>query len=340
MKAKFESSVDKNRNKLADVLPLKSPYTIYIEPTRLCNLKCYYCMHSSRNVPNGELEKTGYVLKNMDMLMYEKLVSDINNFNPQPKRIVFSGLGEPLMNKKLPEMIKLLRNTGYMNRIDIITNAVLLSYDVSDKLVEAGVSRIQISIQGLDDIQYFKNCGVEVNFKKLVDNIRYFYEHKKQSEIYIKIIDDELKTVEDKERFFDIFGDICDSIFIEHLIVLEQQMGDHGGKVDSSLNINNEKITFSNCCTVPTYHLQIGVDGDVFPCPIVGLPRSFAIGSIVFNNLSEIWKGEKRKNLILQMLKGDKNNIPVCGSCLSHCTIQGDEENLEPYADELIRKYE
>lgn len=340
MKAKFESSVDKNRNKLADVLPLKSPFTIYIEPTRFCNLKCYYCMHSSRNVPNGELEKTGFVLKNMDMLMYEKLVSEINNFNPQPKRIVFSGLGEPLMNKKLPEMIKLLRSSGYMNRIDIITNAVLLSHDVSDKLIEAGVSRIQISIQGLDEIQYFKNCGVEVDFNKLVDNIRYFYEHKKQCEIYIKIIDDELKTDKDKERFFEIFGNICDSIFIEHLIVLEQQMGDHGGKVDYSLNLNNEKVTFSNCCAVPTYHLQIGVDGDVFPCPVVGLPKSFAIGSIVFNNLSEIWKGEKRKNLILQMLRGNKDNIPVCESCWTHLCIQGDKENLEPYADKLVRKYE
>ena len=47
MKAKEESFWDKNRERLADVVPLDTPFMINIEPSSACNLKCKYCGHSS-----------------------------------------------------------------------------------------------------------------------------------------------------------------------------------------------------------------------------------------------------------------------------------------------------
>ena len=39
MKAEVKANVDNNRTRLADVIPLAHPFTVYIETTRYCNLK-------------------------------------------------------------------------------------------------------------------------------------------------------------------------------------------------------------------------------------------------------------------------------------------------------------
>lgn len=339
MRATVTSSIDPNRNRLAEVLPLDAPYTIYIEPTRYCNLKCFYCMHGTRGRQGGALEQMGFRLINMEETLYGKIVDDIMKFPVQPKRIVFSGLGEPLMNPELPHMLHMLRKEGYEGRLDVITNGVLLSHQMADELIESGISRMQISIQGITQEHYAENCGVPVKIDQLCENIRYFYEKKEDAQVYVKIIDAELRNQDEENLFYELFGDICDSIYIEHLIVLEQQMGDHGGRVDHSRNLSNEEIKEWKCCAVPTYHLQIGVEGDVFPCPVVGLPIGFAMGNVKDSSLSDIWKSEKRKQFILSHLKGKKEQLPVCKTCSTHVCVQDERENLEKDAEILIKKY-
>jgi len=70
-------------------------------------------MHSTRGIPDGVLAQTGIPLKHMDMDLFDKIVHDIMGFPEQPKRITFSGLGEPLMNPRLGEMARKLRQAGY-----------------------------------------------------------------------------------------------------------------------------------------------------------------------------------------------------------------------------------
>ena len=71
MKAKITPAVDHtNRHRLVDVLPLPAPYTIYIEPTRACNLKCFFCMHATRDIPGGVFEQTGYKIHHMPQELY------------------------------------------------------------------------------------------------------------------------------------------------------------------------------------------------------------------------------------------------------------------------------
>ena len=70
--AEVKSSVDKNRTVLREAVPLDSPLSMYIEPTRVCNFKCFYCMHSTRGKSGGALEQTGFRLEHMDMEFFCK----------------------------------------------------------------------------------------------------------------------------------------------------------------------------------------------------------------------------------------------------------------------------
>jgi MoaA/NifB/PqqE/SkfB family radical SAM enzyme len=109
-------SYDSNRKILRDVVPLSGPLSMYIEPTRLCNFKCFYCMHSTRGMPGGLLDQTGVPLKHIDDELFRKVVKNLLEFPEQLKRITFSGLGEPLMNPKLPDMVRYLREQGFIER--------------------------------------------------------------------------------------------------------------------------------------------------------------------------------------------------------------------------------
>lgn len=339
MKAEIKPPIDHNRNKLADVLPLNSPYAIYIEPTRACNLKCFYCMHATRGVPGGELEKTGFAIKNMEDELYAKVVHNILEFPEMPKKIVMSGLGEPLMNKRLPEMIKRLRENGYNGRLEVITNALGLNKEMADALIAAGLSRLCISIQGLTEQKYKEYCGVSVALDELLEKIKYFYQSSRgKTEVYIKIIDAQLGGG-DEEEFYKMFGDYCDMIYIEHLIVLEQQMGDHGGMVDKTKNFYREEIKQKKICSVHTYYLSINADGDVYPCSVTGLPKMFSFGNVNKISLKEIWDSKKRIDFVIEHLRGNMKKMPICSSCTTYICVQDEEENIDDYADELLRRY-
>jgi len=338
MKAKIAPSYDVNREPLRNIIPLNTPFTIFIEPTRLCNFKCFYCLHSTRGIVGGELDKTGYKLKNMEMELYEKILRDMQKFPQKPKRIVYSGLGEPLINNNLPEMIKMAKAMKIAERLDVLTNASLLTEKLTDDLISSGVTRIQISLQGLSSQKYKDVSNIDLDYHKFIENIKYLYNNRKQCKVFIKIIDALLENDEDKDGFFKVFGEMSDQIYIEHLITLQHQMGNHNGKADDSKNLNNEPVIYRNVCPVIFYMLQIDVDGNVFPCPVSGLPKYFSIDNIKLQDLNEIWKGETRRAFLLNHLKLHRDRIPVCNSCNACSCVLDKNEYLDDYAEEIKKR--
>lgn len=340
MKAEIKPNYDSNRKKLADVIPLQAPFTVYIEQTRYCNFKCFYCIHSTRDIKGGEFQQLGHTVKHMEFDMYTKIIEQLSEFPKGIKRIVFSGLGEPLMNPKLSEMIKMAVDAKIADRVEIITNGVLLTPELSNNLIQAGITHINISVQGINAEQYKNTCGVKIDFEQFIQNLKYLYKNKKNVQIYIKAIDATLKEKEDEDQFYRIFGDICDKIYIEHLIVMQQQMEGLKNVVDGTKNFYNEELDVNRkICAQSFYFLQIGCDYDTFPCPVPGLGKGISMGNIKENTLLEIWNGEKRKKHLITMLEFKKDSIPECNNCTCFNAINNPLENLDEDAETLINMF-
>lgn len=338
MKAEIKPNYDTKRAVLADIVPLDTPFSFYIEPTRFCNLKCFYCMHSTRDDVNGEFKKLKYDIKHMSVEQFEKIADDIQGFNQVIKRISFSGIGEPLMNRNIPKMVKILRDSGKVDRIDILTNSLLMDNQFAQELIDAGVSKIIVSIQGLNAEDYKENCSANINYDTLLSQLKYFYDNKKENqEIYIKIIDVMLKDKEDEQKFYDTFGNMCDSIYIEHLISLEQPMGNLDGKADDSKNLFNEKVVVKNVCTIPFYYVSINVDGDVFHCSPPGLPREFSYGNVYKDNLVDIWNSKNKRDFLKLQLSQGKPNISWCKKCTCD-VVYNHGEMLDDRATEVLER--
>ena len=222
----------------------------------------------------------------------------------------------------------------------MISNGALLTHTLTDALISAGLDRLQISIQGLNTEEYLKNCGVALDVSRLLDELNYFHEKSRgtQATLFVKIIDVMLEDEAAKDRFFAMFGDCCDTIFVEHLVVMEQQMGDHGGRADHTRNLNGEYVAKRIVCGVMFYFLQVNIDGETFPCSTPGLPVALSMGNAREQTLQEIWNGERRHWLMCKNLKDGYATIPACSQCSSCIAIADDTEYLDDCREEMLKR--
>jgi len=133
------------------------PRCVYIEVTNTCNLLCQTCP-----ITFMDLEKR-------DVLSYDKFLAIVNQF-PRIERAVMHGIGEPLLNKALPQMISYLKQHKG-SHVLFNSNATLLKSDWQRHLVEAQLDELRVSLDAATPDTYRKIRGAPV-FDKIVENLR------------------------------------------------------------------------------------------------------------------------------------------------------------------------
>ncbi len=138
------------------VLPL--PRSIYIEPTSRCNELCQQC---PRTLLSREEDRD---------LTFENFQYIIEQF-PILDRVVLHGLGEPLLNKDLPRMVRYLKDRG--TYVLFNSNGILLNEKRGMALIEAGLDEYRLSMDGASRETYKHVRGVDA-FDKIWRNVRAF----------------------------------------------------------------------------------------------------------------------------------------------------------------------
>ena len=205
-------SLKKNRTVLHEVLPVDTPFLFGIFVGDICNFKCKYCIQSAESdVP----EKKLLVKKFLDWDTFIKIAESAKRFPHKIKTVLFSSIGEPLLNPRLPDMIRYLNEIDLADAYEIVTNASLLTPELGKKLVDAGLTRLCISLQGITSEKYREICGADIDYLIFYENIKKFYEYSRgRCKLHIKTVDLALDEGEDK-LFMEMYGSICDTIFID-----------------------------------------------------------------------------------------------------------------------------
>jgi len=325
------SSISGKRELLAKKIPLETPYIVQIFPVYGCNFKCNYCIHSL------EPSKRGYISssKFMDFELYKKCIDDISNFPHKIKMLRFGATGEPLLHNKIAQMVEYASKKNVADSIDIVTNGALLTKVLSENLVNSGLSWLRISIQGLSSQKYKDISSVDINYEKFIENLTYFYKIKKDTKVYIKIIDIALEHGEE-EYFYNIFGNICDKISVEHLLPAVSNI-DYTKISDANFDFTQNGNCFKEVevCPQPFYMMQINPDGNIVPC--CSMETAFVVGNCENKSLLDIWNGSLYKDFQILMLKKEKNINPVCNSCQSYKYNIFKEDMLDEEAENLLK---
>lgn len=332
MKAKIKPRINlEGRTAIETVIPLSTPFVLFVDPASICNFRCKFCPTGDREL----IKSTGRWQGRMNFDLYRKIIDDLHEFDLPLKVLRLYKDGEPLLNKHLPEMISYAKHSGRANYIDTTTNGYLLTKETSVRLIEAGLDRVNISVDGLSDKQFMEFTRTKVNFDKFVENIRFFYDNRRGCEVCIKTPGDFLSD-EDKKRFFDIFGDISDRIFIENIAPcwpefdVEERTG-----VTITEGIYKNPIINVQTCPYIFYSTSVNSDGTVSLC-FLDWSRKLVIGDVRKQSLRDIWFGDVLFEHQLAQLQGRRKEIDFCATCgqLSH----GLPDNIDAYAEELTAK--
>lgn len=344
MKANYRPVFNLNRKILHKLLPLDTPMAFAIVSSQACNIHCTYCLHS---LSSRVLRDKGFAQKNMDWDTFTHTVDLLKEFPKKIKSLNMSGQGEPLCNPHFADMVRYLHESDTVEDLNFITNGLLLTHTLSDALIDAGINRIFVSLQGMTGKKYQEICGKEIDFDALVENLRYFYEQKNKSprkediQLNIKIADVALDTG-DREKFLACLGDICDTIHVETIKPLYAD-------VDYSdlLGKNNTDMTTTRfgrlhkkqkACYLAFYDMNVTPDGEIRPCgaPFQGCP---GLGNIRNTSLVEAWNSDVRRKFLLSMLQGERYKNPVCCDCDYPNDVPTENDEIDPFVEDLIPKF-
>lgn len=134
---------------------------IYVEPTSRCNLSCVTCIRHSWDEPFGD----------MDWSVYEALIEGLRDF-PEVKTIAFAGFGEPLVHPRFPDMIRLAHEQGL--RTEMTSNAMLLTSELAESLIDAGLDQFTVSIDGTSE-EAHGTVRPGASLERITENVRKLY---------------------------------------------------------------------------------------------------------------------------------------------------------------------
>lgn len=275
---------------------------------------------------------------------FRVLLDQLCEFPHRIKSITFGGIGEPLLHPKLSQMIAQVKKRDIANEINLVTNGIALSEKTSTALIDAGLTNMKISLQGIDAQAYYDTSKCRLDFGHFLENLKFLYQHKGQCMIGIKIADIALyrgKQEEEKRqaeaRYKELFGDKCDKLGIERIVPVFSavdygKVGISGNK--SRYDIKERKV---RACSVPFYRINIMQNGCVTLCVMHGLHEEWM--NILHATLKEIWDSDARKRKLIKVLQNIQDNeMKECWNCNSRYDFAYSEDNLDPYADEIIQR--
>ncbi len=136
----------------------RPPVCLYLEVTNRCNLLCETCPRTFE-----ELEPPA----DMSWSLFTKIVDQV----PDVARVVLHGVGEPMLVKNLPKMIRYLKDRG--TYVLFNTNGTLLNAKKFPDIVATGLDELRVSLDAADRESYARVRGKDF-FNRIVRDVTAF----------------------------------------------------------------------------------------------------------------------------------------------------------------------
>ncbi len=151
---RYFEAVGEKRSSIAETPPL----CVYLEVTNRCNLLCETC------------PRTFETLEPPADMSWELFTSIVDQL-PGLARAVLHGVGEPMMVKSLPRMIRYLKDRGVYVLFN--TNGTLLAPKKRQELIDTGLDELRVSLDAAEAESFFQVRGKRM-FDRIVRNVGEF----------------------------------------------------------------------------------------------------------------------------------------------------------------------
>ncbi|MCE3296458.1 MAG: radical protein [Crocinitomicaceae bacterium] len=288
------------------------PFTLSIEPTTACNLGCPEC-------PSGLKQFTRPTGK-IDLASNKRIIEQVGK---QLFYINYYFQGEPFLNPDFLELVKEAKKHRIYTATS--TNAHFINRDKAREIVNSGLDRLIISIDGTTQETY-ENYRVHGKLEKVLEASRLLVEAKKELNSPTPHLIFQFLVVKPNEHQVEDVFKLADATGIDEVRLKSAQVYDyeHGNplipenekyaryvrKKDGTFRLKAET---GNHCWRMWSSCVLTWDAQVVPC-CFDKDATIRLGSVLKEDFKNIWNSKKYANFRQQIL-GGRNEIEICRNC-------------------------
>lgn len=284
----------------------KNPVIYNIETTNVCNMRCEMCPRTTMMTRP---------IETMNMEAFERIVKQIRPFSEKewnewekfvaakygiskddmsenhfflyiiPKVLVLHGYGDPLLDARMPERVRLLTKKNIPSYFSC--NPANIDIEKSVKMFENGLGYIKYSIESVDDIRHKEIRGKASNFTESYEKILKLFEIKKKNGYKTVIIITMLnlnKSWQDEDftKLKHAFKGLDAYLYLKSQDQQWYKNEYHGTK----------SIHWLEFCQFPWSSMTIKSDCKAVEC-VEDFNNEIILGDANKESLYDIWNGEK-----------------------------------------------
>lgn len=297
-KADLFAKIEKLRN--------KKPVIYNIETTNACNMKCRMCPRTTmmtRPVVTMDMDTFRKIAEQIEPFSkgkwqeWESFVKDKystprndlgeNHFFLYiiPKVLVLHGYGDPLLDKYMPERIRLLTEKNIPSYFSC--NPANIEIKRTLKMFENGLGYIKYSIDSVDDLCHKKIRGEASNFtesyKKIIELLSLKEKYGYKTTVVITMLNlNRPNQREDFKRLKDAFKDQDVYLYLKS----------QDQKWYENKDFPTQSLHWTEFCQFPWSSMTIKSNGEAVEC-VEDFNNEIIMGNAKKESLYEIWNGKK-----------------------------------------------
>ena len=291
------------------------PYHINLEATTKCNLDCRQCGRSKLEAGSRDSDMT-----------YELFSSIIDSLGYPTKHVNIIGLGEPLLNVQIFQMIEYTKKRGF--DVSMTDNFTLIDEKVSLSLIDLHLDYLYASFDSVSKVE-FEKIRTGASFDRVLENIKRVMKNKRRMQagkpkVYFK-------TTISKENYSEIpdLVKLAEKLGLNGIDFAKQISQDEGYVNDPTFQLDPKILPKTDIeivpCEMGNYPCQgligcfVTFDGKVMPCDhvIQILPREdfsrFQVGDLNNNTITKIWRSPQYRKVRKGLASGQY--LPFCKKC-------------------------
>ena len=147
-----------------------NPTTISLPLTAQCNHRCLFCeiRGTEQKIKNEGKKYQANLLDIKDIKPFESFIKSAHSIDMGG----LTALGEPFLSPNFSQVIKYLRKINQHARIQITTNAALLTEEKKKLLISSAPLDLTFSLHAISQKTYHKLMGKD--FERVIKNIHFF----------------------------------------------------------------------------------------------------------------------------------------------------------------------